>query len=130
MKRMFPMLKVGRFLDYACMMSEDAVDTFTVDFDASQNISAPAVRAFVPSGGSENLNQTSSADGSASFEAAITRDVVTVLLFKDDTGYTQTTMLLPVSGDVNSDTSCLPTSTLSTTSSLEMSSSEAKVTPQ
>ena len=108
-------------------------EPFTVDFDPAQNVTAPTIRAFVPRAASHVLNETAAdnAVGVDTFLMDVPRDLVTVLLFSDGTGYTETSTLLPVSGDVNSDSSCFPSSSLSNISTLETSStSEEKVTPQ
>lgn len=107
-------------------------ESFSVDFDASKNISSPAIRAFVPRSTSYSLNETEANDASGvdSYLMSVPRDVVAVLFFKDDAGFTQTTSLIPVQGDVSSDTSCLNSNQLANMSTLETSSSDEKVTPQ
>ncbi|RPD62852.1 hypothetical protein L227DRAFT_609398 [Lentinus tigrinus ALCF2SS1-6] len=110
-------------------------ESFFVDFDATQNISSPTVRAFVPKGASFPVNETeaTSTTGVGSYLMDVPRDSTAVLLFQDQSGYAETSTIFPVLGNVNSDSSCIPSDPLSTAATLDTSdddTSSTHVTPK
>jgi hypothetical protein len=80
--------------------------TFSVSFDPT--IPTPSVRAFVPRGGSFNLNQTANATGTATFVLSASRGQALLLLFDGGVGFQETKGLFIVGGDSGSKTDCLP----------------------
>ncbi|PIL22960.1 hypothetical protein GSI_15657 [Ganoderma sinense ZZ0214-1] len=108
--------------------------SFTVDFDAAEHISSPTIRAFVPKGGSFPVRETeaNATGGVDTYLMDVPRDSLVLLQYTDsNSGHSETTTLLPVLGDINSDSSCIPTNPLATATSLEMSNgSDERVTPK
>ncbi|TBU42865.1 hypothetical protein BD309DRAFT_991369 [Dichomitus squalens] len=108
-------------------------EPFSVTYDAARNISSPAIRAFVPRGGSFRINETESngASGVDTYLMDVPRDLEVLLMFHDpNSGHNETTPILSVLGNVNSDSSCVPKNPLSTTANLDTSSSKDHVTPK
>ncbi|RDX50196.1 hypothetical protein OH76DRAFT_1455432 [Lentinus brumalis] len=98
-------------------------ESFSVDYDPTQNISSPTIRAFVPKGASFPVNETegNSTSGVDTYVMDVPRDSTSLLLFQDQSGYAETSTIFPVLGDIKSDTSCIPTDPLSTAATLETS---------
>ena len=119
---------------YALNGSLSQCKSFAVDFDASQHISSPTIRAFVPKGASFPVRETeaNTTGGVDTYLMDVPRDSLVLLQFTDsNSNHSETTSLLPVLGDINSDTSCIPTNPLATATSLEMSNgSNERVTPK
>ena len=110
-------------------------ESFSVDFDATQNISSPTIRAFVPKGASFPINETeaTSTSGVDTYVMDVPRDSTAVLLFQDQSGYAETSTIVPILGDISSDTSCIPSDPLSTAATLETSDDDTTsehVTPK
>nr|VWO96029.1 N/A [Ganoderma boninense] len=75
--------------------------SFTVDFDASKNISSPTIRAVVPKGVSSPVRETeaNATGGVDTYLMDVARDSLVLLQLTDSkTGHSETTTLLPVLG--------------------------------
>ena len=83
-------------------------EPYTILFDPDDVDVPPRIRAFVPRNFSFFANRTSSSAGSATYILNAVQNQQVVLEFSDDTGFTQTTGLLPVGGNSSSSTACLP----------------------
>ncbi|OSD07611.1 hypothetical protein PYCCODRAFT_1358666 [Trametes coccinea BRFM310] len=108
-------------------------ESFNVAFDPTQGLSAPTVRGLTPQGASFMVNQSDAASntsGSATYIMDTKRDSQVLFLFSDSTGYRETSTLLPVFGDVESSTSCIPMNPLVTAASLDSTSSTEHITPK
>lgn len=120
--------------EYALNGSLAQCQSFTVDYDASKNISSPTIRAFVPNGASFPIRETeaNATGGVDTYLMDVPRDSLVLLQFTDPkSGHNETTSLLAVLGDISSDTSCIPTNPLATATSLDMSNSSGeRVTPK
>ncbi|KAI1794768.1 hypothetical protein LXA43DRAFT_85910 [Ganoderma leucocontextum] len=119
---------------YALNGSLAQCQSFSVDYDVAKNISSPTIRAFVPKGASFSIHETEANEtgGMDTYLMDVPRDSVVLLKYTDsNSGHSETTSLLPVLGDINSDTSCIPTNPLATATSLDMSNnSDERVTPK
>ena len=120
--------------EYALNGSLAQCQSFSVDFDVSKHIGSPTIRAFVPKGASFPIHETeaNATGGVDTFLMDVPRDSLVLLRFTDSNSkHNETTSLLPVLGDISSDTSCIPTNPLATATSLEMSNgSDQRVTPK
>ena len=100
-------------------------ESFSVGYDPAQPaLDSPAVRAFVPNGPSFPVNETeteasNSTAGADTYTMDVPHDSMVVLMFQDQNGVAETTPTLPVLGDINSDTSCIPTNPLSNAAMLD-----------
>ena len=119
--------------EYAVNGPLSQCESFSVNYDAAQNIGSPIVRAFVPKGKSFPVNETeaNTTSGVDTYLMDVPRDSQVVLMFRDpNNGHNETTSILSVLGNVNSDSSCIPTNPLSTAATLETSSPQEHVTPK
>ncbi|CDO70826.1 hypothetical protein BN946_scf184801.g18 [Trametes cinnabarina] len=108
-------------------------ESFSVEFDPAQGLSAPSVRGLTPLGASFMVNQTDASlnsSGTATYTMDTKRDAQVLFLFSDSTGYKETSTLLPVFGDVESSTSCIPMNPLVNAASLDSTSSTEHITPK
>ncbi|KAH9925384.1 uncharacterized protein BXZ73DRAFT_103267 [Epithele typhae] len=105
---------------------------FNVSFDPTV-ARPPTVRAFVPRAASHFLNNTAvdAVAGVSTFVGSIHRGLTAMLLLEDDDGYAETASLVPVTGDVSSDASCIPDDLLSNVATVQTATtSTQKVTPK
>ncbi|KAI8978871.1 hypothetical protein BD414DRAFT_373787, partial [Trametes punicea] len=108
-------------------------ESFVVDFDPTQGISAPSIRGFIPQGASFPVNQSEAAlgtSGNATYTMDAQRDSQVLFLFSDQNGYKETSPLFPVFGDVESSTACIPMNSLANAASLESTTSSEHVAPK
>ncbi|KAI0669140.1 hypothetical protein C8Q78DRAFT_977996 [Trametes maxima] len=120
--------------EYTLSSTLSQCETFNVSFNTSQGFSAPTIRAFIPRGASFPVNQTRGSDGSsgvATYTMDAPRDFQVLLQFTDPSGHRETSALMPVFGDIQSASSCIPTDSLSNvTTFADMSTSTSRVTPK
>ncbi|KAH9851633.1 hypothetical protein C2E23DRAFT_869295 [Lenzites betulinus] len=117
---------------YAVEGTLQQCEPFSVRFNSSQRTS-PTVRAFNPKGASFPVNQSAAFDdasGVANYTMDAERDSQVILLFKDASGYAETSQPLPVFGDIQSSTACIPTNPLANAATLESTASSSRVTPK
>ncbi|KAI0357342.1 hypothetical protein OH77DRAFT_93430 [Trametes cingulata] len=109
-------------------------ESFNVAYDAAQGVPPPStVRGFIPKGASFPVNESSPSNETAGVESYVMdaqRGSQVVFLFQDGNGYSESTAPMPIFGNVESSSMCIPMSSLNNASSLESMSSTEHVTPK
>lgn len=118
---------------YTALAPLEQCEPFSVLFNATAGRTSPTVRGFTPRGASYPVNQSApfdNASGVANYTMDAARDTQVVFLYKDQSGYTEVSARMPVLGDIQSSTSCIPTSPLANSATLESTTSDSRVTPK
>ncbi|KAI0366664.1 hypothetical protein BV20DRAFT_920146, partial [Pilatotrama ljubarskyi] len=109
-------------------------EPFNVEFDTAQGVPAPStVRGFIPKGASFPVSESNTTSDTAGVEAYIMdaqRGSQVIFLFEDGNGYSETSAPMPIFGNVESSTACIPMNSLTNAASLESMSSTERVTPK
>ncbi|OJT12846.1 hypothetical protein TRAPUB_10681 [Trametes pubescens] len=118
---------------YTALAPLEQCEPFSVLFNATSGRTSPTVRGFTPRGASYPVNQSApfdDASGVANYTMDAARDTQVVFLYKDPSGYTEVSARMPVLGDIQSSTSCIPTNPLANSATLETTTSDSRVTPK